>query len=267
MRAPPEVPYLFAMESAVDELAYALGSIRSSCAGATTRGSNPVSGGHSQPRADALLRRGGARPSAGTSAPRRRARCARANGWSATAAPPRPIRRRSARRIAGSTLLPDGRVRIEIGTHDIGTAAYTILAQTAAERLGLPIEQVEVRLGDSAAAGRAAHRRLDLRPPATATPWRRPATCLPRKRAAHGDGRRLEPLAVEQTFKPRGALPLLAVPDPARPPMFAGAARGQAGPSSPPARTSSRCTSTSTPARCGCRAWSAPSPPARSSIR
>lgn len=32
---------------------------------------------------------------------------------------------------------------------DIGTGSYTIVAQTAAELLGLPLHQVVVRLGDS----------------------------------------------------------------------------------------------------------------------
>ncbi|STE59787.1 putative xanthine dehydrogenase, molybdenum-binding subunit [Escherichia coli] len=32
---------------------------------------------------------------------------------------------------------------------DIGTGSYTILAQTAAEMLGVPLEQVAVHLGDS----------------------------------------------------------------------------------------------------------------------
>jgi xanthine dehydrogenase YagR molybdenum-binding subunit len=36
MRSPPEVPYLFALESAMDELAIALNMDRSSCGGATT---------------------------------------------------------------------------------------------------------------------------------------------------------------------------------------------------------------------------------------
>ena len=61
-----------------------------------------------------------------------------------------------------ATLFPDDRALIEIGTHDIGTGAYTILAQTAADGLGLPIERIEVRLGNSSAAGGAAHSRLGV---------------------------------------------------------------------------------------------------------
>lgn len=42
-----------------------------------------------------------------------------------------------------------GKLVVETDMTDIGTGSYTILAQTAAEMLGLPLEQVEVRLGDS----------------------------------------------------------------------------------------------------------------------
>jgi len=43
----------------------------------------------------------------------------------------------------------DGKVTVETDMTDIGTGSYTIIAQTAAEMLGLPIERIVVRLGDS----------------------------------------------------------------------------------------------------------------------
>jgi len=43
----------------------------------------------------------------------------------------------------------DGSVTVETDMTDIGTGSYTIIAQTAAEMLGLPLEKVDVRLGDS----------------------------------------------------------------------------------------------------------------------
>jgi xanthine dehydrogenase YagR molybdenum-binding subunit len=43
-----------------------------------------------------------------------------------------------------------GRVTVETDMTDIGTGSYTIIAQTAAEMLGVPLDQVTVRLGDSA---------------------------------------------------------------------------------------------------------------------
>lgn len=46
--------------------------------------------------------------------------------------------------------LSNGRVLIETDMTDIGTGSYTILAQTAAETMGLPLGRVEVRLGNSA---------------------------------------------------------------------------------------------------------------------
>ncbi|WP_233235796.1 aldehyde oxidoreductase molybdenum-binding subunit PaoC [Bordetella sp. LUAb4] len=42
-----------------------------------------------------------------------------------------------------------GIVTVETDMTDIGTGSYTIIAQTAAEMLGLPLERVKVRLGDS----------------------------------------------------------------------------------------------------------------------
>lgn len=42
-----------------------------------------------------------------------------------------------------------GRVMVETDMTDIGTGSYTIIAQTAAEMLGVPLSHVEVRLGDS----------------------------------------------------------------------------------------------------------------------
>ncbi len=47
-------------------------------------------------------------------------------------------------------LAQDGRVTVETDMTDIGTGSYTIIAQTAAEMLGVPVEAVEVRLGSSA---------------------------------------------------------------------------------------------------------------------
>ena len=50
----------------------------------------------------------------------------------------------------------DGIVTVETDMTDIGTGSYTIIAQTAAEMMGVPLDRVVVRLGDSdfpAAAG------------------------------------------------------------------------------------------------------------------
>lgn len=44
---------------------------------------------------------------------------------------------------------PDGSIRVETDMTDIGTGSYTIIAQTAAEMMGVSIQAVSVDLGDS----------------------------------------------------------------------------------------------------------------------
>src|SRR5205823_7072499 len=43
----------------------------------------------------------------------------------------------------------DGSAIAESSTHDLGTGTYTILTQIAAETLGLPVERVQVIIGDT----------------------------------------------------------------------------------------------------------------------
>ena len=47
------------------------------------------------------------------------------------------------------TLLPDGRLQARMSMTDIGTGSYTVFSQIAAEMLGLPLERVDMQLGDS----------------------------------------------------------------------------------------------------------------------
>lgn len=47
------------------------------------------------------------------------------------------------------TLLPDGRLEARLDMTDPGTGSYTVLTQIAAEALGLPVERVTVRIGDT----------------------------------------------------------------------------------------------------------------------
>ncbi len=51
---------------------------------------------------------------------------------------------------ANMQLRDDGTVRIACATQDIGTGTYTILAQLASEKTGVPVNKIEVDLGDSA---------------------------------------------------------------------------------------------------------------------
>src|SRR5687768_1619768 len=43
----------------------------------------------------------------------------------------------------------EGIVTVETDMTDIGTGSYTIIAQTAAETMGVPLDKVVVKLGDS----------------------------------------------------------------------------------------------------------------------
>lgn len=49
-----------------------------------------------------------------------------------------------------ATINPDGSVVLEIGTQDLGTGTRTIIVQVAAETLGLPLNAITLRIGDSA---------------------------------------------------------------------------------------------------------------------
>jgi xanthine dehydrogenase YagR molybdenum-binding subunit len=50
---------------------------------------------------------------------------------------------------ARARILSDGTALVEAGTQDIGTGTYTIMAQVAADALGLPVGRVRVGLGDT----------------------------------------------------------------------------------------------------------------------
>jgi xanthine dehydrogenase YagR molybdenum-binding subunit len=50
---------------------------------------------------------------------------------------------------ASVQLRDDGTARVACGTQDIGTGTYTILAQLASDKTGVPVDKVEVALGDT----------------------------------------------------------------------------------------------------------------------
>jgi len=50
---------------------------------------------------------------------------------------------------ASVDLRADGTARVSCGTQDIGTGTYTVLAQVTSEKLGVPVDRVEVVLGDT----------------------------------------------------------------------------------------------------------------------
>ena len=46
-------------------------------------------------------------------------------------------------------LTANGHAEVSCATSDIGTGTYTIMAQVAAEMLGLPLDSIDIKLGDS----------------------------------------------------------------------------------------------------------------------
>jgi xanthine dehydrogenase YagR molybdenum-binding subunit len=46
-------------------------------------------------------------------------------------------------------LLPDGNVVVRSATHDLGTGTYTVMSQVAADAIGVPVAKVRFELGDS----------------------------------------------------------------------------------------------------------------------
>ncbi|TIT26292.1 MAG: xanthine dehydrogenase family protein molybdopterin-binding subunit, partial [Mesorhizobium sp.] len=161
-RAPGENPSAFGIESAIDELAYELGidplEIRlrnyaeedphARKAWSTRQLREAFAAG-----AEAF---GWAKRSP---APRSMRDGHHLIGWG-VAAGTYPVRRAHGEAVVN--ILADGSVEVESSSIDMGQGTYTILAQTAAETLGVPVEQVSVKLGDShfARAGVAGGSRL-----------------------------------------------------------------------------------------------------------
>ena len=46
-------------------------------------------------------------------------------------------------------LSADGRARVSSATQDIGTGTYTVMAQIVSDKTGIPVERIDVVLGDS----------------------------------------------------------------------------------------------------------------------
>jgi xanthine dehydrogenase YagR molybdenum-binding subunit len=150
MRAPPEVPYLFALESAVDEVAVALGMDPIELRRLNDTPVDPVSGKPFSTRPLMACFETGAR-AFGWARRAPRPGAMRDGPWRVglgCAASVRPVK------IAAATLRvrlgPDGTAEIACAHHEIGNGITTLLAMGAAEGLGVPVERVTVRLGDTA---------------------------------------------------------------------------------------------------------------------
>ena len=151
MRAPGEAPGMMALEIAMDELAEKLGldpvelRVRNDTQVDPEKPDRPFS----QRNLVRCLREGAER-----------------FGWRRRNASPGAVRdghwlvgMGTAAAFRNNLLIPsgarvrlgrDGLVVVETDMTDIGTGSYTIIAQTAAEMMGVDIEKVVVRLGDSA---------------------------------------------------------------------------------------------------------------------
>jgi xanthine dehydrogenase YagR molybdenum-binding subunit len=149
MRAPGENPGIWAIESAMDELAWALKldpiDLRlKNEAKAHQRKGLPFS---AKQFADCL--RVGAEQFGWRDRPmqsRSLTRDGKLVGWGMAAATFPGYRGRTSVKVR---LLPDHTVHVLTAANDMGTGAYTIVAITAAEALGVPVEQIRVEIGDS----------------------------------------------------------------------------------------------------------------------
>ncbi|TFV42468.1 xanthine dehydrogenase family protein molybdopterin-binding subunit [Bradyrhizobium frederickii] len=149
MRSPPEVPYLFALESAMDELAVKLNMDPVELRRINDTTNEPIGG----------------KPYTSRSLMACFDEAAKAFGWAERSPQPKSMSdgdwligygcaatcypAHMGPAAARVRLQRDGRTRVEIAGHEIGTGAYTVIAQTAAERLGVPLEKVAVFIGDS----------------------------------------------------------------------------------------------------------------------
>jgi xanthine dehydrogenase YagR molybdenum-binding subunit len=152
MRAPGECPGMYALESAVDELAWACRLDPIELRIRNEPAVHPESGlPFSSRNLVACLRQGASRfgwsDRSGRSAPVRR-RDGRSLVGTGVAASTYPAR--AARSTANASVDEAGRFHVTIAATDIGTGARTALRTIAAESLDVPIDRVDVSIGDSA---------------------------------------------------------------------------------------------------------------------
>jgi xanthine dehydrogenase YagR molybdenum-binding subunit len=149
MRAPGESTGSFALESAMDELAYALKMDPVQLRLLNYAEKDPEK---DRPWSSKSLRecyRIGAERfgwSRRTPAPGSMRAGRALVGWGmATAA--YPANRKGAK--ASATIRPDGSAVVRSGSQDLGTGTYTVMTQIAADGLGMPVSRVRFELGDT----------------------------------------------------------------------------------------------------------------------
>jgi xanthine dehydrogenase YagR molybdenum-binding subunit len=149
MRSPPEVPYMFALESAMDELAVKLRMDPIELRRVNDTMKEPIGGKSYTSRSLMACFDEGAK-AFGWSKRNMTPKSTSDGDWligfgcAATCYPTQ-----MAPAAARVQLRRDGRVRVQIAGHEIGNGAYTVIGQAAATRLGVPFENVSVFIGDS----------------------------------------------------------------------------------------------------------------------
>lgn len=149
MRAPGEAPCTFALESAMDELAYKLGVDPVELRMINHADVNPHT---NKPWSSKYLKECYQMGAERFGWSRRNPTPGSMRdgdyllGWGvATATYPGYRSPASAK----AQLFADGHAVVSSATHDIGTGTYTIMTQIAADVLGLPVERIQFKLGDS----------------------------------------------------------------------------------------------------------------------
>ena len=149
MRSPPVVPYMYALESAIDEMAIKLSIDPIEFRRVNDTMTSPIGG----------------KPYSSRSLMQCYDQAATAFGWKDRTPSPRSMRdgdwlvgfgcatalypTHIGAAAARVRLMADGDVRVQTAAHEIGNGVYTILAQIAAERLGAKLDSVTVEVGDS----------------------------------------------------------------------------------------------------------------------
>ncbi len=148
-RAPGEAPGTFALEIAMDEMAYALKMdpvefrLKNYAESDEDKGLPWSSKSLRECYRVGVDRFGWAKR---TPEPRSMRNGRTLVGWGMASAV-YPARRSPA--AARARMYPDGRVVVEAGSQDLGGGTYTIMTQIAADALGVPVSRVTFRLGDT----------------------------------------------------------------------------------------------------------------------
>jgi xanthine dehydrogenase YagR molybdenum-binding subunit len=149
-RAPGESTGTFALESALDELAYAAGLDPLELRRRNHADRDPENGKPWSSKSLLECYRRGAEKIEWSRRPPQ-IRTLRDGRWRiglGVATTTRPSRQLPA--SSRARMLPDGRAVVQAGTQEIGTGTYTIMTQIAADALALPLGDVRFELGDSA---------------------------------------------------------------------------------------------------------------------